>query len=243
MIPKDYNSERDKLIFPEYGRHIQEMVKQLLTIEDSEERTRQAYIVVDVMGNLNNTLRDTNDFKHKLWDHLFILSDFQLNVNFPYEIPSSEQLTLNPEKIEYPKLHIGYKQYGKNIRTVISKIREKENCAEKEIIASDIVKFMKFKSYEYNQEYPSNEVVINDFRKFSMGEIEINEDALSATKINIKKPKLQSSGAPKKDQALKPHRNLGGTTSNNSQNNNRKPKPMNNSGQPKRYFRHKEEVK
>lgn len=243
MVPKDYNSEREKLIFPEYGRHIQQMVKQLSTIEDREERTRQAYIVVDVMGNLNNTLRDTSDFKHKIWDHLFILSDFKLDVDFPYEIPTSEQLILNPDKIEYPKLHIGYKQYGKNIRTVINLIRNKENCAEKEAIASDIVKFMKFKSYEYNQEYPSNEVVINDFRKFSMGEIAIDEDVLSATKINTKKPKPQNNLSQKKDISSKPHRmSQGGST--NNQNNNRKPKQLTGQGgQQKRYFRHKDDVK
>lgn len=245
MIPKDYNSEREKLIFPEYGRNIQQMVKQLSTIEDKEERTRQAYIVVDVMGNLNNTLRDTVDFKHKIWDHLFILSDFKLDVDSPYEIPTVDQLMLKPDHIEYPKQHVGYKQYGKNIRTVINLIRGKEDCVEKENMASDIVKFMKFKSYEYNQEYPSNEVVISDFRKFSMGEIAIDEDALSSTKINTKKIKPQNNSQHKKDQNAKPYYRMSQTGMQNNPNNNRnKPKQLGqNQGQQKRYFHHKDDVK
>ena len=192
MIPEDYNSDREKLLFPEYGRHIQNMVKGLSTIEDKEERTRQAYVVIDVMGNLNSHLRDTHDFKHKLWDHIFILSEFKLDVFSPFTIPTEEELFPSPQKIEYPKANFGYKQYGINIRRVISIIKEKESSEVKDELIADILKFMKFKSYEYNQEFPSNEVVISHFKAFYRDEIEIDDNILASAKIDIKRKPTNS---------------------------------------------------
>ena len=99
---KNYNYKHRKLYLPEYGRHIEEMVDSLLVIEDRQERTRQAKAVIAVMGNLNPMLRDTEDFKHKLWDHLFIMSDFKLEVDSPYSQPSRQDLTIVPQKLRYP---------------------------------------------------------------------------------------------------------------------------------------------
>lgn len=213
MISKYYKSNRDKLIFPEYGRHIQKMADALMKIDDRDERTRQAHIVVDVMGNLNNVLRDTADFKHKLWDHLFMLSDYKLDVDFPYEKPTPENLNPKPEKLPYPNKLIGFKQYGRNIRDIISSIIKSDDTERKLEISSDILKFMKFKSYEYNQEFPSDEVIINDFNRFSNDTIEIDEDILQSTKIITKKrPQIA-----KKDQHQRPssyrnnNNNNGGT--------------------------------
>lgn len=188
MIDKNYNATRDKLILPEYGRNVISMVNALLEISDREERNRQAQIVIDVMGNINPTLRDSNDYKHKIWDHLFILADFKLDIDSPYEIPSREALRLKPNKIEYTRHHITHKQYGNNIREVIKVLCE--NRKEEDIvpIAVDIAKFMKQKSFEYNKEYPSNEVVLNDIRKFSSGEIVLDEDTLNKTYISVNKP-------------------------------------------------------
>ncbi|MFI3314370.1 MAG: DUF4290 domain-containing protein [Rikenellaceae bacterium] len=207
MTSKNYsNSDREKLIFPEYGRHIQKMARGLMKISDRDERTRQAHIVVDVMGNLNNVLRDTKDFKHKLWDHLFILSDFKLDVDFPYEIPDVDELNYKPSKIDYPKRLIGYKQYGRNIRKIIDTIVASDDQDKKIETAADVVKFMKLKSYEFNQDFPSDEVIINDFQIFSRGKIDIDEEVLAGTKIVTKKKVMQ-----KRDNG-KQHRN---TLSNN----------------------------
>ena len=100
-MKKNYNSTRRKLFLPEYGRHIHEMVDSLLEIEDRRERTRQAKAVIAVMGNLNPLLRDTADFTHKLWDHLFIMSDFQLDVDSPYPRPTRQDLTVVPHPMRY----------------------------------------------------------------------------------------------------------------------------------------------
>ena len=112
-MKKNYNYTRRKLYLPEYGRHIHEMVDQLMTIEDREERNRQARAVIAVMGNLQPLLRDTADFTHKLWDHLFIMSDFQLDVDSPYARPSRQDLTVTPRKMQYSQERIAFKHYGK----------------------------------------------------------------------------------------------------------------------------------
>lgn len=189
MDLKHCNSQNEKLLLPEYGRHIQNMVMSLKNIENREDRTRQACAVISVMGNLNSQLRDTADFRHKLWDHLFIMANFELDVDSPYNIPSSESLTYHPEKIEYPSGKITYKQYGKNIRSVINLIKEFDSKEDMAAVAADISKFMKFKSYEYNQEYPSDEVIIEDIRKFSNGIINLEDDSLHSTKLNHRNQK------------------------------------------------------
>lgn len=180
---KNYNSLRKKLVLPEYGRHIQEMVESLQTIQDRDLRTRQAHVVIAVMGNLNTHLRDTLDFRHKLWDHLFILSEFKLDVDSPYPIPSLEALTYHPARLPYPKGGIRYKQYGKNIRKIIDLIVTSNEPEQRDVLAADIAKFMKIKSYEYNQEYPSNEVIVNDIRKFSNNVLSLDEESLVSTKL------------------------------------------------------------
>ena len=118
-MKKNYNYTRCKLFLPEYGRHIHEMVASLLEIEDRRERTRQAKAVIAVMGNLNPLLRDTADFTHKLWDHLFIMSDFQLDVDSPYPRPSRQDLTVAPRRMPYSQRRILFKHYGKYVGEMI----------------------------------------------------------------------------------------------------------------------------
>lgn len=192
---KNYNATRDKLILPEYGRNVVSMVNELLLIENREERNRQAQIVIDVMGNINPTLRDSSDYKHKIWDHLFILSDFKLDIDSPYEIPSREELRVKPEKIAYTRHYITHKQYGNNVREIINVLCEKRDSEDVTPIAVDIAKFMKQKSFEYNKEYPSNEVVLADIRKFSNGEIVLDEGTLNNTSVStvkVVRPKINN---------------------------------------------------
>lgn len=108
MLNKNYNSNREHLVLPEYGRHIYKIVKALCEIEDDERRNIESKRVIDIMGNINPGLRDSPMFRHKLWDHLFIMSDFKLNIDSPYPKPTREALVLKPRRLEYPKsvLHI-----------------------------------------------------------------------------------------------------------------------------------------
>ena len=174
---KNYNYLRRPLLIPEYGRHIQEMVDSLLEIEDRDERTRQAKAVIAVMGNLNPLLRDTADFTHKLWDHLFIMSDFRLDVDSPYPLPTREDLKVKPEKLNYSQGGISHKHYGKNIVSMLRRASfEEPTKAEGEL--RNIARYMRNKSSEYNHEFPNNEVILNDIKYLSEGAINLNEDWL-----------------------------------------------------------------
>ena len=182
---KNYNYQRRRLLIPEYGRHIQEMIDSLLEIEDRDERTRQAKAVIAVMGNLNPLLRDTADFTHKLWDHLFIMSDFRLDVDSPYPLPTREDLAVKPEKLAYPQSDISHKHYGKNIVRVINRLKyEAPEVLESEI--GDVFRYMYGKSMEYNQEHPTAEMIANDIRNLSEGGINLDEESLKKVEMGQK---------------------------------------------------------
>ena len=161
IMRNNYNYTRRKLYLPEYGRHIHEMVDSLLTIEDRNERTRQAKAVIAIMGNVNPMLRDTEEFKHKLWDHLFIMSDFQLDVDSPYPQPSRQDLMIKPPKLRYTQSRILFKHYGKYAQNLVRAIAEhSHNSAQ----FFDVARYMRAKSYEYNNEHPNNESIARDIR-------------------------------------------------------------------------------
>lgn len=115
----EYNTQREKLIIPEYGRHIQKMVDHCMTLEDKEERDGFAHIIIEVMGELNPHLRDVPDFQHKLWDQLLVMSDFELDVESPYPVPTKEEVNSPPNRVPYPGREFKYKYYGRNIRRMI----------------------------------------------------------------------------------------------------------------------------
>lgn len=177
---------RKKLLLPEYGRHIQEMVDSLLTIEDRDERNRQARAVIAVMGNVNPLLRDTADFTHKLWDHMFIMSDFKLDVDSPYPKVSRQTLAVRPKKMHYSSNYIMFKHYGKSVERMI---RSLEHCPDKKTVADtvdNIARYMRAKSYEFNEEHPNNEVIVRDIKRMSDGRIEVNESALNNLRSDYK---------------------------------------------------------
>lgn len=168
---KNYNFTRRKLYLPEYGRHIHEMVDSLLEIEDRHERTRQAKAVIAVMGNLNPTLRDTEDFKHKLWDHLFIMSDFRLDVDSPYPQPSRQDLTIVPQKLRYPQSRITFKHYGKYLHQFVDRVAKERNGSAEMV---NLARYMRTKSYEFNNEHPNNESIVRDIRIMAGGDTEMD---------------------------------------------------------------------
>lgn len=183
---KNYNYTRRPLYLPEYGRHIHEMVDFLLTIEDRGERNRQARAVIAVMGNINPLLRDTADFTHKLWDHLFIMSDFKLDVDSPYPRPSRQDLTMSPRKMQYSNNHITHKHYGKYVGNMIRALASEPNREAVALTIDNLARYMRTKSYEYNQEHPNNEVIIKDIKRMSDGAIELDEVALNNLRSDYK---------------------------------------------------------
>lgn len=185
-MKKNYNYTRRKLYLPEYGRHIQEMIDSLSQIEDRRERNRQARAVIAVMGNLFPLLRDTADYTHKLWDHLFIMSDFQLDVDSPYPRPTRQDLTVKPRQMAYTQSRIAHKHYGKYVERMIASLSEVREPRDVARTVDNLARYMRAKSYEYNQEHPNNEVIIKDIKRMSGGAIEIDEVALNNLRSDYK---------------------------------------------------------
>lgn len=187
-MKKNYNYTRRKLYLPEYGRHIQEMIDSLQKIEDRRDRNRQARAVIAVMGNLNPLLRDTADFTHKLWDHLFIMSDFQLDVDSPYPQPTRQELIITPRRMPYTQSRIIYKHYGKYVEGMIRSLDGQTDSRGVARTIDNLARYMRTKSYEYNQEHPNNEVIVKDIKRLSGGAIEVDEVALNNIRSDYKQP-------------------------------------------------------
>lgn len=141
------------------------MVETLLQLPTKEERTQQAKAVIAVMGNINPLLRDTADINHKLWDHLFIMSDFELDVDSPYPLPSRADLTVVPRKLDYNQHGIRFKHYGKYVQHFIERISKENDSQKTAKQMEDIMKYMAVKSYEFNQDFPTRESIVNDVEK------------------------------------------------------------------------------
>ncbi len=197
----DYNTKSKKLILPEYGRNIQKMVDHIMTIEDRDERNKAAKTIIGVMGNLNPHLRDINDFKHKLWDHLAIISDFKLDIDSPYELPELEVLNAKPKKLEYNQKKIRYKHYGHSIVMMIDKAVEMEEGEEKKDLVKMIANHMKKSYLTWNREAVSNEEILRDLKVLSKDKLELDPDLeLSETRDILAKnvPRKKKSGGKKK---------------------------------------------
>lgn len=138
-----YNTAEKKLALPEYGRNIQNMVDYCVTIEDREERKHCADTIINIMGNMFPHLRDVNDFKHILWDHLAIMSDFKLDIDYPYEIVKKEDLNTRPPRLPYSNSRIRYRHYGKTLEMMIQKATEFEQGTEKEVLVKLLANQMK----------------------------------------------------------------------------------------------------
>lgn len=172
----DYNSSRKKLILPEYGRNIQKMVNHIKTIEDREERNKAARTVIGVMGNLNPHLRDVADFKHKLWDHLAIIADFDLEIESPYPWPEPGSLESKPNIVPYPQKRIAKKHYGRSIVLMIEKAVALEAGEEKEDLVKMIAYHMKKSYLTWNREAVSDGEIFADMKTLSGGVLEVNPE-------------------------------------------------------------------
>ncbi len=202
-MEKNYNIYRKNLLLPEYGRHIHQMVDHLMEIEDRDERNRKARVVIGVMGNLNPLLRDTPEFTHKLWDHLFIMSDFKLDVDSPYPIPTSMSLTPVPPPMAYPQKDAIMKHYGKYVKRMIRSLEDVEDQRAVQETLGDIARYMRTKSYEYNEEHPNNETIIKDIKRMGDDRVAVDEDALSMIRSEYKQPTARNSGGSKKNGFVK----------------------------------------
>ncbi len=170
----EYNTTRNHLTMREYGRHIQKMVEYLLTLEDKQERQKNAFAVIELMGFLNPHLKNVEDFRHKLWDHLFLISDFKLDVESPYPIPTRETLKAKPEILGYPKKYPKFNHLGKNIEIVIDKALKEENPEKKQGFANAIAYYMKLTYSNWHKELVHDDNIQNELSDMTDGELAFN---------------------------------------------------------------------
>jgi hypothetical protein len=190
----EYNAERSHLIIPEYGRHLQKLIDMATAIEDIEERNKAAKYIIDVMGTLNPHLRDVPDFQHKLWDQLFIMSDFKLEVNSPYPIPSREELNQKPDRLAYPQNFPKYRFYGNNIKYMIDVANKWEDGELKNALIIVIANHMKKCYLSWNKDTVEDTAIFNHLFELSDGKIDLlkTEEELSTSYDLIKVNKKQS---------------------------------------------------
>jgi len=197
----EYNTEREFLIIPEYGRHLQKMVNQVLEIKDRDERNKMAKAIIDVMGNLNPHLRDVPDFQHKIWDQLFIMSDFKLDADSPYPKPLREVLEARPEPLGYPQNFPKYRFYGNNIKKMIDVAIGWEEGEMKKALVHVIATHMKKCFLSWNKDTVDDAVIYNHLLELSNGKIAVNASDTPLTvsedliKISNKKSTKYSSNS------------------------------------------------
>jgi len=217
----DYNTSREHLILAEYGRNVQNMVEYIVALPTKEERNRYAQVVIDMMGFLNPHLRDVADFKHKLWDHLQIISKFKIDVDSPYPSPTQEEINFRPEVLAYPQQRIRFKHYGRTVELMIKRAKEITESDKKQHMVNSIANFMKMAYVVWNKDHVADEQIISDLTELSKGELDLT--AVVLNKVEIKPPAFNNTGRTQQ----KTNNRSGGTSSggarqNNNNNNNNK---------------------
>lgn len=208
----EYNSERSKLFIPEYGRHIQKMVEHAVSIEEEEERNKIAKSIIAVMGNLNPHLRDVPDFQHKLWDQLFIISDFKLDVASPFPKPSKETYQKAPDPLPYPQNFPKYRFYGNNIKRMIDVANSWEDGEMKEALVFTIANHMKKCYLNWNRDTVDDRAIFEHLYELSGGRINLKEkeEGLASASILVKetpkRPANKSNSGKKKHHNNRGHK-------------------------------------
>lgn len=172
----EYNTVREKLFLKEYGRHVQRIVTNCMNEKDDAKRNQFAKEIIELMGQLNPQLRNVEDFRHKLWDHLFIMSDYTLKVDSPYPIKDRAEIEKRPERLPYPQSKIKYKHYGKNVEALVEKAVQTEDEEKQKGFSECIGNFMKLVYQNWSKEDINEETIKNDLRLLSKGKLTITDD-------------------------------------------------------------------
>ncbi len=226
----DYNSTRNKLILSEYGRNVQNMVKYIVSLPTKEERNRYAQVVIDLMGFLNPHLRDVADFKHKLWDHLHIISNFEIDVDSPYPKPAPDAIHFKPEPLKYPHQRIRYKHYGKTIELMIDKAKSIDDADRKRHMVQAIANFMKMAYVQWNKDSVADEIILSDLYNLSGGQLKL-EDNVNLNKVEYRTTPYTNNNQNNRGRTNNNQNNRART--NNQNNRNNQNRNRNNGGQKK----------
>ena len=172
----DYNTQRKRMALPEYGRNVLKMIEHVKTIKDPEERNQAARTIIQIMGNLNPNLREVTDFRHKLWDHIMIIADFDLDVDSPYPAPDRKKLNSKPNKVPYHNGEIKYSHYGCIIPAMIEAAAKMKDGEEKDYLTSLILNQMKKDYVTWNKSTVADEVIIRDLIEISGNRLKVPEN-------------------------------------------------------------------
>jgi hypothetical protein len=186
----DYNTQRKRMSLPEYGRNVLKMIEHIKTIKDPDERNRAAKTIIQIMGNLNPNLREVTDFRHKLWDHLMIIADFDLKVDSPYPAPDRTKLDAKPDKVPYHNGEIKYAHYGRIVPSLIEAASAMDDGEEKEYLTALILNQMKKDYLTWNKAQVADELIIRDLYDISGGRLKAPE--------NFRMPDIKEIMAPPK---------------------------------------------
>lgn len=217
----EYNTARSGLTMKEYGRHIQKMVDYLLTIEDKEKRQEQAGVLIELMGFLNPHLKNVEDFRHKLWDHLYYMSDFKLDVESPYPIPTRENYKVKPDPLPYPKRYPRKRHLGKNIEVVVDKALAEENEEKKQGLANAIAYYMKLSHTNWHKESVSDQVLQTELDVLSHGQLTFNNAPYIRKELEDFKPSFSQLNFGNKRGHNQRNNNRGNNNRNGNRGNNR----------------------
>lgn len=220
----EYNAERPHLIIPEYGRHLQKLIEQAVELENREERNKAAKYIISVMGSLNPHLRDVPDFQHKLWDQIFIMSDFKLDVDSPYPIPSREMLAQKPERLAYPQNFPKYRFYGNNIKYMIDVANKWEDGELKNALIMVIANHMKKSYLSWNKDTVKDEVIFEHLLELSGDKINLlkTDEELSNSTDLMRVNKKASNKTQFNNPKQKVKKGSNGKNQNQNNNNNNK---------------------
>ncbi|NRA13442.1 MAG: DUF4290 domain-containing protein [Crocinitomicaceae bacterium] len=214
----EYNTSRGKMLLPEYGRNVQNMIMHAHEIEDREERNRAAQAIIVVMGQLNPHLRDVDDYRHKLWTHLFIMSDFRLDVDSPYEKPEREVLAERPDIMSYPKGKIRFGHYGQYTQKILELSKGMEDVGERKYMTNSMGNFMKKQYLVHNNTAVENQVIADQLNELSQSELTIeNPEDLMGTNQALKLLGIQSNTSSSSSSSSN-HRNQKNQRHNNNKN-------------------------
>jgi hypothetical protein len=219
----EYNGERPHLIIPEYGRHLQKLINQATVIEDREKRNQAAKYIIQVMGSLNPHLRDVPDFQHKLWDQIFIMSDFKLDVDSPYPIPTRDVIHLKPERLAYPQKNPKYRFYGNNIKYMIDVANSWEEGEMKNALVKVIANHMKKSYLSWNKDTVTDTVIFEHLYELSQGKLNLlqsTEELLTTTDLMRTNKKTSNKNMPQNGK-LKNNKNGKKPFKKNNNNNNK----------------------
>lgn len=225
----EYNTSRPEMGMREYGRHIQKMVNYLLTIEDKSKRQQQAEVLIELMGFLNPHLKNVEDFRHKLWDHLFFMSDFKLDVDSPYPIPQKETYKEKPAPLPYPERHPKYAHLGKNIELIIDKALHESNEEKKDGFANSIAYYMKLAYNNWHNELVQDSTIQAELDAMTGGELQFDNTPFIKLKENRQDNKGQNRNRNKQNFSSRNNQNNKrnnknnyGNRNNNNRNNQKK---------------------